>query len=80
MRNEAGWSQKHCAGALNVGGLRVSYKGITLLQNAQKGRSARPQPMKAPEAYPQGYVEDAFEARTKLADFFSILPEGGLHE
>ena len=35
--------------------------------------SARPQPMEAPEAYPQGYVEDAFEARTKLAACFSIL-------
>ncbi len=23
-----------------------------------------------------GYVEDAFEARTKLADFFSILLDG----
>ena len=30
--------------------------------------------MKAPEAYPLGYVEDAFEARTKLAGFFSTLP------
>jgi hypothetical protein len=39
----------------------------------KKGRSARPQPAKAPEAYPQGYVEDAFKARTKLAAFFSIL-------
>jgi hypothetical protein len=29
--------------------------------------------MEAPEAYPQGYVEDAFEARTKLAACFSIL-------
>jgi hypothetical protein len=29
--------------------------------------------MKAPEAWPMGYVEDAFEARTKLANFFSIL-------
>ena len=29
--------------------------------------------MKAPEAYPQGYVEDACEARTKLAGYFSIL-------
>jgi hypothetical protein len=29
--------------------------------------------MKAPEAQPQGYVDDAFEARTPLADFFSIL-------
>jgi hypothetical protein len=27
--------------------------------------------MTAPEAYPQGYVEDAVEARTKLAAFFS---------
>jgi hypothetical protein len=29
--------------------------------------------MKAPEAYPLGYVEDAFEVRTKLAGFFSSL-------
>ena len=29
--------------------------------------------MKAPEAYPRGYVEDAFEVRTTLADFFSSL-------
>jgi hypothetical protein len=26
-----------------------------------------------PEAYPQGYVEDFDELRTKLADFFSAL-------
>ena len=26
-----------------------------------------------PEAYPQGYVEDFDEPRTKLAEFFSIL-------
>ena len=26
-----------------------------------------------PEAYPLGYVEDLNDARTKLADFFSIL-------
>jgi hypothetical protein len=26
-----------------------------------------------PEAYPQGYVEDFDESRTKLADFFSVL-------
>jgi hypothetical protein len=32
--------------------------------------------MKAPEAYPLGYVEDAFEVRTTLADFFSSLPLG----
>jgi hypothetical protein len=29
--------------------------------------------MKAPEAYPLGYVEDAFEARTPLADFINSL-------
>ena len=29
--------------------------------------------MEAPEAYPQGYVEDAFKGRTPLSDFFSIL-------
>ncbi len=28
-----------------------------------------------PEAYPQGYVEDFNETRTKLAEFFSILLE-----
>ena len=27
----------------------------------------------APEAYPSGYVEGLNDARTKLADFFSIL-------
>ena len=42
-------------------------------QDAQKGRPARPQPPNAPEAYPLGYVEDAFKARTKLAGFLSIL-------
>jgi len=30
-----------------------------------------------PEAYPLGYVEDFDEPRTTLADFFSILLEGG---
>jgi hypothetical protein len=28
------------------------------------------------EAYPQGYVEDCDEPRTKLTDFFSILRVG----
>jgi len=42
-------------------------------QDAQKGRPARPQAEQEPEAYPQGYVEDSCELRTKLADFFSIL-------
>ena len=29
--------------------------------------------MRAPEAWPLGYVEDAFEARTTLAEFFNSL-------
>ena len=32
-----------------------------------------------PEAYPQGYVEDFDEPRTKPADFFSILLEEECH-
>jgi hypothetical protein len=47
-------------------GIRVVYKE-RILQAAQKGRPAKPQ------AYPQGYVEDFNELRTKLADFFSSL-------
>jgi hypothetical protein len=43
------------------------------LQDAQKGRPARPQPKNRPQAYPLGYVEDLFKARTTLAGFFSIL-------
>ena len=43
----------------------------------QAGCSKRPSSKVAgesePEAYPQGYVEDFKEPRTKLADFFSIL-------
>jgi hypothetical protein len=31
-----------------------------------------------PEAYPLGYVEDLSDVRTKLADFFSILLDGGV--
>jgi hypothetical protein len=45
------------------------------LQDAQKVLPARPQPKNRPQAYPLGYVEDLFEVRTKLEDFFSILLE-----
>ena len=38
-------------------------------QDAQKGRPARPQPMKAPEAYPLGYVEEAFEGERSWRAF-----------
>jgi len=37
---------------------------------AQQGRSEW-----RAEAYPLGYVEGLNDARTKLVDFFSILPE-----
>jgi hypothetical protein len=40
-----------------------------------RGRSERRSSERRSEAYPQGYVEDLSDARTKLADFFSILLE-----
>ena len=57
----------------NFNGPYECHKRKTLRQDAQKDRPARPQSMKAPEAYPLGYVEDAFKTRTPLADFFSSL-------
>ena len=42
-------------------------------QADQNGYPARPLPTNAPEAYPQGYVEDAFKVRTKLGTVFSSL-------
>jgi hypothetical protein len=44
------------------------------LQDAQKGRPARPQRVKV-RGVPLGYVEDLNDARTPLADFFSTLLE-----
>ena len=41
-------------------------------QDAQKGRPARPQRAKG-RGVPSGYVEGLNDARTPLADFFSIL-------
>ena len=41
-----------------------------LKKAVQQGRSER-----RTEAYPLGYVEGLSDARTKLAAFFSILPE-----
>src|SRR6266850_2096852 len=43
------------------------------IEDAQNGRPTRPQARQIPEAYPQGYVEDFVEPRTKLAAIFSIL-------
>ena len=46
-----------------------------LKKAVQQGRSEQ-----RPEAYPLGYVEDLSDARTMLADFFSILlSSGSLH-
>ena len=46
-------------------------------ENSRAGCSKRPASKAAgeskPEAYPQGYVEDCDEPRTKLTDFFSIM-------
>ena len=42
-----------------------------LIMTVQQGRSER-----RAEAYPLGYVEGLNDARTKLADFFSILLGG----
>jgi hypothetical protein len=44
-----------------------------LKKGVQQGRSER-----RGEAYPLGYVEDLSDVRTKLADFFSILLDGGI--
>jgi hypothetical protein len=43
----------------------------TIPQDAQKGRSARPQRVKI-RGVPSGYVEDLNDARKMLADFFSV--------
>jgi len=43
-----------------------------LPQDAQKGRPVRPQRVKGRDV-PSEYVEDLNDARTLLADFFSIL-------
>jgi len=50
----------------------MGHNKRTFSQDAQKGRSARPQRVKG-RGVPLGYVELLSEARTPLADFFSIL-------
>ena len=55
----------------------VKAKQILGIATNLAGCSKRPSNKAAdelkPEAYPQGYVEDFNESRTKLAGFFSIL-------
>ena len=70
----------------NVGGQPMWHNRSAFLQAAQKGQTSHPPnpgaPRRAlsparPQAYPLGYVEDLFKARTKLEDFFSILQDRG---
>ena len=46
------------------------------LAGCSKSPSSKAAGESEPEAYPQGYVEDCDEPRTKLADFFSTLLKG----
>jgi hypothetical protein len=43
------------------------------LTGCSKRPSSKAAASEGPEAYPLGYVEGLNDARTKLADFFSIL-------
>ena len=43
-----------------------------------KSLSSKAAASEEPEAYPLGYVKDLSDVRTKLADFFSILLDGGI--
>lgn len=57
----------------NLGGLLVCHNNSrTLPQEAQKFRPARPQRAKT-RGVPLGYVECLNDARTPLANFFSLL-------
>jgi hypothetical protein len=56
----------------NFDGLHDWDERRTLPQDAQKGCPARPQRVKG-RGVPSGYVEGLNDARTLLADFFSIL-------
>ncbi len=47
----------------------------TLPAGCSKSSSSEAAGESKPEAYPQGYVEDFDEPRTKLAGFFSILSD-----
>ena len=46
-----------------------------IFAGCSKRPSSKAAASEGPEAYPLGYVEGLNDARTKLADFFSILPE-----
>ena len=52
---------------------KVTVQKSTHLTGCSKSSSSEAAGESKPEAYPQGYVEDFDEPRTKLAGFFSIL-------
>jgi hypothetical protein len=57
----------------NFDGPQVWRKKESILAGCSKSPSSKAAASEDPEAYPLGYVEDLNDARTKLADFFSIL-------
>ena len=55
-------------------GYNLPYSvGARITLGCSKRLSSKAADESKPEAYPQGYVEDFDELRTKLADFFSVL-------
>ena len=59
----------------SLDGLHVWDKRKTPPARCSKSSSSKAAASEGPEAYPQGYVEDLNDARTTLADFFSILSD-----
>jgi len=56
----------------------ICTSGKTVVHHAggSKRLSSKAAASEGPEAYPQGYVEGLNDARTMLADFFSVLLKG----
>jgi hypothetical protein len=68
--------EKTISGQRNFDGRHVWHNKRTLPQDAQTGRPARPQRVKG-RGVPSGYGEGLNDARTPLADCFSILLRDG---
>jgi hypothetical protein len=64
--------RENSAASGNFEGMYLRLNRITLPQDAQKGRPARPQRARM-RGVPLRCVEPLSDARTKLAGFFSIL-------
>ncbi len=65
-------AEKLCGHARTSMVYKCGANNKSLQQDAQNGRPARPQRVKG-RGVPSGYVEGLNDARTMLADFFSIL-------